>query len=214
MISAVIEAIYYSLLLFLAIKSIVLIFQNGFVARNFLSVYIICTASLELYSYTLSIFNGGSADGVLYNFYSLLSILLFYVLYLNSFKEKNIKVLRVIFFGIVIFYFCFTDFYKSDFDISIGILISLYYISVSLLWFSHKIRSFDEYKITDDPYFWISTGLLLWSCFFIFRVVPMFFLDVHDKEFLYLLRTFQNVINILMYLMLFISMMKYERQLK
>jgi hypothetical protein len=73
---------------------------------------------------------------------------------------------------------------------------------------------FDENKITDDPAFWISTALLMWSCFFIFRVTPMFFFAENDYEFLQFLKAGQNVINIFMYAMFYFSLMKYEKKLK
>ncbi|KQT22856.1 hypothetical protein ASG22_13985 [Chryseobacterium sp. Leaf405] len=210
--SKIIEVIYYLLLLFLAIRSIISIRYNGFIAKNFLNVYIIITAGLELYSYVLLI-SKQSPKGILYNFYCLLSILLFYFFYRIYFKRIYLKLFNLIFFSVLFFYLCCTNFYKSDFDVSIGILISLYYIGVSLLWFYYKINSFDEYEITSDPYFWISTGLLMWSCFFLFRVIPMFYFAKVDNEFLEFLHLGQNIINICMYSMFYLALIKYERKL-
>lgn len=213
MIPKIIEIIYYLILLFLAIKSILLIVKYGFIARNFLSIYIVFTAALELYSYVKLLIDENSSTGMIYNFYCIFSIFLFYIYFIKIFQKVQKFIFQFIFASIIIYYFLLTKFYLSQFDISIGILISLYYISISLLWFYQKIITFDESKITDDPVFWVSTALLLWSCFFIFRVTPMFFLDAHDKAFLEFLRTTQNIVNILMYLMFYISLIKYERKL-
>lgn len=214
MISLIIEVIYYMLLLFLAIKSIASIRQENFIARCFLKIYIIFTALLELCSYALLITHPEISTGIFYNFYCLFNIVIFYFFYRIYFHQRNLKIFTLIFFSTLLFYFCSTKFYKSDFDVSVGITISLYYISASLLWFYQKVKAFDEYKITDDPVFLISTALLMWSCFFIFRVTPMFLFDETDKGFSQFLRTFQYAINILMYSMFYISMIKFERKLQ
>ncbi|WP_345145952.1 hypothetical protein [Flavobacterium ginsengiterrae] len=87
----------------------------------------------------------------------------------------------------------------------------IFYILYSMLWFLQKITLTSEDKITDDPNFWISTALLLWSCFFIFRVIPRDLLNIEDKEFLILLREFLYGINCIMYLLFFKGLIKYER---
>lgn len=79
------------------------------------------------------------------------------------------------------------------------------------MWFYQKISFFDEHKIIDDPGFWISAALLMWSCFFLFRVTPMFYFAKKDNEFLEFLKIGQNIINIGMYSMFYISLLKYEK---
>lgn len=68
--------------------------------------------------------------------------------------------------------------------------------------------------MNSDPIFWISTALLMWSCFFLFRVTPMFYFAKEDNEFLQFLRVGQNIINIGMYIMFYVALMKYEKKLK
>lgn len=104
-----------------------------------------------------------------------------------------------------------TNFSGEEFDNKIGITITLFYITISLLWFYHKILFFDQRKITDDPAFWVSTALLMWSCFFIFRVTPMFYFAKEDEEFLEFLKIGQNFINIGMYVMFYISLKQYKK---
>ncbi|KQW98810.1 hypothetical protein ASC72_11785 [Flavobacterium sp. Root420] len=79
-----------------------------------------------------------------------------------------------------------------------------------MLWFYQKIAFPSKDKIIDDPNFWTSTALLLWSCFFIFRVIPRYFFDTIDKDFLILLRELVYIINSIMYLLFFKALMKYE----
>lgn len=86
------------------------------------------------------------------------------------------------------------------------------YITLSFLWFFQKINNVDTKNIIDDPNFWISSGLLLWSTFFIFRVVPMYLFDKLDKDFLNSVITIFNFINCVMYFMFYISLVKFERQ--
>lgn len=206
-----IEFIYYSLLTLLAVKSVISLWQTGFSARRFLDVYIILTAILELCGYYFIIRNIMGQTGLVYNFYCLFSMIMFYLLYRKGSAVANHKVLDAALVSALFFYFFRTEFYGTDFDTSIGIVISLYYISIALSWFYYKIKTFSPYKITDDPFFWVSTALLLWSCFFIFRVVPMFFFSIYDREFLGQLHVAQNAVNIVMYLLIFISLKKGKR---
>ncbi|WP_143736260.1 hypothetical protein [Moheibacter sediminis] len=97
------------------------------------------------------------------------------------------------------------------FDYRIVIAATLFSILNTLLWFYQKINSNDTQKITEDPSFWISTGLLLWSVFSIFRIVPMFLLSNIDEEFHEFLRMVMYIVNIIMYGMFYIALLKYEK---
>lgn len=213
MISLIIEITYYSVLFLLAIKSVFDFKKYGFAGLKFLNVYIIVTACLEIYSYVLLNIDVSISTGILYNFYCLFSIGFFYFFYRKIFEKLRKRSLDIIFTASLLVYFGFTKFYKTDFDITIGVLISLFYIIVSLLWFYQKIMLFDENKITSDPVFWISTAILMWSCFFVFRSVPMFLFNKIDPEFLKLIRVNQNIINIIMYALLYVGMKKYENKI-
>ncbi|KMQ68130.1 hypothetical protein ACM39_09765 [Chryseobacterium sp. FH2] len=206
--------IYKIVLLIPLIKSFFLGRKYSFSAQNYLFVYLLITVVNEWISFIRNKFDPNVKVGLQYNFYFIFCVVFFYFFYSKVFKNllNKISLLSALLsLGYIVLS---TNFLSDDFDKRIGITITLFYIINSMLWFYHKIIAFDEYKITDDPVFWISTALLMWSCFFIFRVTPMFFFDATDKGFLQFLRTSQNVVNIFMYIMFYISLMKYEKKLQ
>lgn len=215
MISQYIDILYYTMLIILAIRSFLFIKNFGLIAQNFLSIYLLITAFLEIYCLIAFEIDQNSIIGFWYNMYCLFC-LFFFRIYYSKFSSSNklFNIYHVIFILSIIFYFAFTEFCNKDFDIRIGILISIFFISYSLYWFYNKISIFQDDKITDDPNFWVSIAILMWSCFFIFRVIPMFFLNENDKEFLNVLRAIQNFINIIMYIMFYFAIIKYEKKLK
>ncbi|WBX95722.1 hypothetical protein [Chryseobacterium gambrini] len=206
----IIGVIYKIILLFTLVKSYYLGKRFSFSAQNFLFIYLLITFINEYISFTRNLIDPNVRVGLQYNLYFIFCIFFFYYF----FKKSCSKILRYLFFlnfiisiGCIIF---FTKFLSLDFDKDIGIIILSYYIINCILWFYHKVAFFDENKITDDPVFWISTALLMWSCFFLFRITPMFYFAKEDEGFLLFLRIGQNTINIIMYIMFYISLKKYE----
>ncbi|HCA07290.1 hypothetical protein [Chryseobacterium sp.] len=205
--------IYKIILLLPLIKSFFLGRRNSFSAQNYLFIYFLLTFVNEWLSFIRDQLNPDVKVGVQYHMYFIFCVLFFHFFY--SFRLKYL--LEKISTGVTIlslgYILLFTNFLGNDFDKKIGITITLFYIINSMLWFYQKISFFDEHKITDDPTFWISTALLMWSCFFIFRVTPMFFFAKNDYEFLQFLKIGQNIINIIMYSLFYISLIKYQKQI-
>ena len=207
----IIGIIYKLFLFFPVFKSFILGRKYFFSTQNYLFVYLLITCINEWVSFIRNCINPNVKVGLQYNLYFIFSIL-FFSFYSNKNFTNTLKkissVSTILSVGFVIIY---TNFSGEDFDKNIGITVTLFYILNSLLWFYQKISFFDEHKITDDPAFWVFTALLMWSCFFIFRVTPMFFFAKTDNEFLKFLKIGQNIINILMYFMFYISLRKYEK---
>lgn len=82
---------------------------------------------------------------------------------------------------------------------NVGIALSIVYILFVLLWFLSQLTNVDEISLTRKQTFWISVSLLLWSVFFLFRVIPMYWLDINDTEFLIQINTAYQVLTILCY---------------
>lgn len=182
------------------IKSLVLIKKNFLFYQNFLWLYLIITFSLEFYgAYKMVIKEYDFA--YLFNYYCIFLIIFFYIYYFKLLSKNLKKISSFIFLIVLILVLFFTKYYGSNFDIKLGLLVSFYFIINALIWFYYRLNNLDNNKITDNPNFWISSGLLLWSIFFIFRSLPMFFLKENDPAFLQLLKTIQHGINIIMYSM-------------
>ncbi|WP_146939933.1 hypothetical protein [Chryseobacterium hagamense] len=180
-------------------------------AQNYLLAYLTVSLFTDVFSFVLYIINPDIKNGILYHFYDVFSIIFFSFYFFKKFKKTFKKLSLLITFISIIYILFFTAFFSLDFDKNIGIILLSFYIIHSLLWFYQKISIFDKSKITDDPTFWISTALLMWSCFFLFRVTPMFYFAKEDTSFLNFLRDGQNIINIIMYAMFYISLLKYEK---
>lgn len=210
----IIGIIYKIILFFPLIKSLILGRKYSFSIQNFLIVYLLVTTINEWVSFVRNLYNSDVKVGLQYNLYFVFCIHFFFFFYRNVLLNKLKIISFIISISSLVYIIIFTYFLREDFDKKIGIIVALFYIINSLIWFYQKISLFDNEKITDDPNFWISTALLMWSCFFIFRVTPMFFLDKNDNDFLQVLKTIQNLINIIMYILFFVALIKYNRKAK
>jgi hypothetical protein len=207
----IIGIVYKIVLLFVVIKSYILSRKLSFSAQNYLFIYLFISFFTDSISFLLFLLYPESKNGIIYNLYDIFSIL-FFLFYFSKVLKSYFKSLSFFTGSISILYILFfTDFFALDFDKNIGITLLSFYIINSLLWFYQKMSFFDEHKIMDDPAFWISVALLMWSCFFLFRVTPMFYFAKEDNEFLQFLKKGQNIINIGMYIMFYISLIKYKK---
>lgn len=206
--------VYKILLLFPLIKSFILGRRYSFSTQNNLFIYLLVTSVNEWVSFVRNLINSNVKVGLQYNLYFIFCIFFFSFFFFKLFAGIMKKILILVTIFSLVYILAFTNYLSEDFDKKIGIIITLFYIVISLLWFYHKISFFDKYKINSDPIFWISTALLMWSCFFLFRVTPMFYFAKEDNEFLQFLRVGQNIINIGMYIMFYVALMKYEKKLK
>lgn len=191
------------------IKSLILIKSNLHFYQNFLWLYLAITFSLEFYGIYKMAFKEYDF-AYLFNYYCIFLILFFYIYYFKLLSKNLKKINSIIFLIILIFIIFLTKFYGNNFDIRLGLLVSFYFIINTLFWFYYRLKKLEHRKIIDNPNFWISSGLLLWSIFFIFRSLPMFFLSENDPAFLQLLKTIQYGVNIIMYSMFYIALLKFE----
>ncbi|HCR76603.1 MAG TPA: hypothetical protein DIW37_09420 [Chryseobacterium sp.] len=125
--------------------------------------------------------------------------LFFLNVYLINFIKK-IYILKVCLNSLLIglgIYYLLKD---KEYSINLGVLMVLTYILLSLLWFFNEFRKNDQIHIIKKQFFWISTSLLLWSVFFLFRLIPMYLFDKIDKEFLFTLNNIFQIITILSYI--------------
>ena len=202
--------IYELILFFTLLKAIVLVRKFKLSNQNYLLVYLIGTFLVELFSRGIILIYKDSNWSMQYNLYALFCILFFWFYFSRLFSPILKKITAFVVVIVLVFIVCHTKILGQDFDQRLGIVLSLFYILCSMLWFYQKISLPANDKITNDPNFWISTALLLWSCFFIFRVIPMYLFNDIDKEFSALLRSLNYVIDVIMYMMFYIALVKYE----
>lgn len=207
----IIGILYKIILILVTIKAYILGRKQGFAAQNFIFLYLIISTVNDLSSFVRDLINSNVNVGLQYNFYFIFMIIFFRFYYSNIFIKKIKKNSLAVFIIVLIYISCFTKFLGEDFDSKLGIVGALFFIINTLLWFYQKLNSYDDEKITEDPHFWISSGLLLWSVFFIFRVAPMYLFNDIDKGFLQVLKIVLNIINIIMYSLFYVALTKFEK---
>lgn len=134
----------------------------------------------------------------MYNYLDLFCIIYFGYIYNKEINDKYvIKVTTLLFFilgGIFIFIS------KTNYSIITGYLYCIFLFFISLFWFYKKISSKDEEEnILNLCFFWISSSLLFWAMFYIFRMFPMYLFNKKDPEFLKEISYVFTIINIIAY---------------
>lgn len=204
-----IQIIYISILFIDTVKSMVLAGKKGLSGQNYLAVYLFVSLCLELYGH-YKIYIQEFDFAYLFNYYSIFLLVFFNRYYAKLFPRQLKAIFQYILITILAYIALFVKFYSGNYDNTLGILVCFYFIINALVWFYTRLKNFDEIKIFDDPHFCVSCGLLFWSIFFIFRSIPMFFLQDNDPEFLQILKTMQYCVNIIMYGMFYIALRKFE----
>lgn len=165
----------------------------------FYSLFVILVESIsKLLNYYFEVNNG-----IIYNIFSIGSgIYIFYFYYKNivNTKVRTFAIVLGVISTIVMFKF-YIDFGVRYYNIQSGTTYAIFNILVSLIWFYDLIQNPDEISATKKHAFWMSAALLLWSVFFCFRIIPMYFFQIKDPKFMSLLQYIFNSINIVTYLL-------------
>lgn len=150
----------------------------------------------------------GFNRNILFTGYIILSIMYFGIIYHQNISSKIFRIFNVVLIIILVFLNMFQFNIPKMERLNLVPMASLpiLFIFESLLWYYHKLKNINEYKITDDFLFWISSGLLIWSVFFIFRAIPMYFLQDNDPNLLSFVIDAFSVVNILTYLLFLIEL--------
>lgn len=202
---------YNFVLLFVFIKSTVLAVKYPLRKQNYLFMYLLVSSITEFVSLAIFYIDPEINVGLLYNIYVCFCIIFFFVFY-SRILRKVLKTVSLTAFVMTISYLViFTKIWESVFDYRVLIAATLFSILNTLLWFYQKINSNDMEKITEDPSFWISSALLLWSVFSIFRIIPMFLFSSTDEGFHEILRMVMYIVNIIMYSMFYVALLKYKK---
>ena len=197
--------IYYIVFLITVLKSIMILRKNNFFSQNYFFVFLIVNFSVDFFS-ELNIIN---SKAIQYNYLNLFNVFFFIVFYFPYLKNKVLPILILVY---VLLCMIFTNgyFYFDKYNLDLAILYCINNIFYSLYWINLKLSNVSEVRITNEPLFWISTSILIWSCFFLFRIIPMYLLDEEDKQFLKLLKSILLIINIIVYTLFYVGLTKYK----
>lgn len=135
----------------------------------------------------------------LYNFLDIFSMVFFYFLFRETLIYQ--RIVKGITISLVIFSVYLMVVSKTSYSIYTGIVFCLFSIFLSLSWFHSMIASGESetLRITDRGLFWISSSLLMWSVFYLFRMTPMYWFNNRDPEFLYTLKYIFQIATIVSY---------------
>ena len=145
---------------------------------------------------------------ILFVGYIFFSMAYFGIIYYKNIGNNSFKILNIIILVSLIFLnICQSQ--KQDVE-TLGFIpvisLPVLFIFFSMSWYLFKLQNVNEKRITHSFLFWISSGLLIWSVFFIFRAIPMYFLQENDPRLLSFLITTFSVVNIITYLLFFIGL--------
>ncbi|MCL9804441.1 hypothetical protein NAT51_02840 [Flavobacterium amniphilum] len=118
----------------------------------------------------------------------------------NSFRKTIYAI------GLLAVAFCVYIFYGNgvkSYSIEAGVSASIAYVLFTLLWFISQLTNVDEISLLKKQAFWVSTSMLIWSVFFLFRLIPMYWLNINDIQFLTQINIAYQVLTIVCYCMLF-----------
>jgi len=134
----------------------------------------------------------------MYNYLDLFCIVYFGYIYSKETNDRYIiKVVTLLSFILGGIFILIS---KTNYSIITGYLYCIFLIFISLFWFYKKISTKNqEENILNLYFFWISSSLLLWATFYIFRMYPMYFFDKKDPEFLKEISKVFTMINIITY---------------
>ncbi len=196
---------YYITSFVVLIKGIIVLRGRKLSSQDYFLLYLMANFFVDYFSEINII----STRSIQYNYLNIFNIFYFVIFYFRHTKNKNIAVALSIIVLIVIA-LDIELFYIDKYNLNIAITYCVINILQVLYWCSYKLNNINKSKITDDPIFWISTSILLWSCFFLFRIIPMYLLNEVDKPFLKLLKQILNIINIVCGGLFYIALHKYN----
>lgn len=197
--------IYYIVFFITVVKSIMILRKNTFFSQNHFFVFLVVNFLIDFFSEINII----TSKAIQYNYLNVFNILFFVFFYFKQIKSIFLMVLTL--FSILIcIYFTSQFFYVDRYNLSLAIIYCVSNIFYVLYWINLKLNNISEIRIIDEPLFWISISLLIWSCFFLFRIIPMYLLDTEDKQFLKLLKNVLLIVNIIVYALFYVGLTKYK----
>jgi len=197
--------IYYIVFFITVVKSIMILRKNIFFSQNHYFVFLIVNFLIDFFS-ELNIIN---SKAIQYNYLNLFNVFFFIIFYFPYLKNKVLPILILV-STLLCVIFTKHYFYFDKYNLNLAILYCITNIFYSLYWINLKLNNISEVRITNEPLFWISTSILVWSCFFLFRIIPMYLLDEEDKQFLKLLKSILLIINIMVYILFYVGLTKYK----
>ena len=125
---------------------------------------------------------------------------LFYCIEFRNLSFKRFTIFLTVFSLVGIVFFQYND-GTLMIASNVYLIVVFFDLIMALMWFYQIINNIDDTLITHKQAFWVSTGLLLWSIFNLFRLYPIYFLYKSDNELSQILMVVTNFVTVISYLM-------------
>lgn len=205
--------IYYTVLFIVVVWAFLLGWKKGFSKQHYLFYYLFITFIVDFILQTKIVLNNlPTFNGTYYKYYAIFCINFFAFFFSFVFRKKRRIILLITTLFINVGLISTVDFTSPTFENQLSISLPIFYILLSLMWFQFKLTQSIEEKITEDAYFWISSGLLIWSGFFLFRIIPAKYLFENDFEFNRLLKSINYITGTMMYFLFFVALLKFRKK--
>lgn len=192
--------------------SLFLRFQHRNIYYSYLWLYLLVTFCVELSSRIVNLYFIYINIDWLYIIYTLFCILFFGIYYSRLFIKVYRNITSVLTLVTLIVFFLISDASLLIFNPELGVLISVYYIIISLIWYFYSLNDGFDTKITENPYFWVSTALMVWGSFYVFRHYPAEYLYEKDPSFHTVLKDINYIVATIMYVLMGIGLLKFNKQ--
>lgn len=177
------------------------IYAQKYASKFYFNYYIGFVVIVEILGLISLNFNIGKYVNLLNNLYPLMSIVYFASLLKGKTGKYDIVIIITSLLFIIL---CVVSLFSQgihQLSTYAVICFILFNFSSMPIWFISQLNSPTIVSITKKFLFWICASLLFWSAYYIFRIIPMYYLNSKDKNFLDLLAYGNKFINILCYLL-------------
>lgn len=194
---------YYIVVTITMIYSIFLWLKKGYISKQkYFFIYMITVFVLDVLG-NLYIKNSFKINSNYLFFPQILMMFLYFrYFFIKDYEHKNdrkflnsVTALSLL----LTFYFQFSVGF-STFNNKIFLVIILFYLLISLQWFLHSIGSENEQDITVKQSFWVSTGILLWCVFALFRLYLGTYIYHYNQDVFIIINFLFSIFTIIMYI--------------
>lgn len=183
---------YFSIIIICLITSL----YNNVARQNFLWIYFLAVLLFEILHLNNVI------NTRIYSYSAIFYTLFFLNIYLNQYSAVTFIriILNIIVVSLALFFYSIDS---NSYPISIGLLMNFTYIFLGIIWLYVQFINIAYTPIIKRQFFWITISILIWSIFFLFRLVPMYLFQNNDKTFLMTIDEIFKVMTIVSYIIFF-----------
>ena len=183
---------YFSIIIICLITSL----YNNVARQNFLWIYFLAVLLFEILHLNNVI------NTRMYSYSAIFYTLFFLNIYLNQYSAVTFIriILNIIVVSLALFFYAIDS---NSYPISIGLLMNFTYIFLGIIWLYVQFINIEYTPIIKRQFFWITISILIWSIFFLFRLVPMYLFQNNDKTFLMTIDEIFKVMTIVSYIIFF-----------